>query len=73
MTDDGLEAVEAACREALAAELCSADAVLNILSRRHANADVEATATPTALVLAETPATDCARYDRLREAGHGAR
>ena len=32
--EDGLEAVEAACAEALACGACSADVVLNILARR---------------------------------------
>ena len=69
---DGIEAVDAACQEALAAGLASADAVLNLLSRRH-RTDVAPINTPSALTLTEAPVADCARYDTLREAAHGAR
>ena len=55
--EDRLEAVEAACAEALAHGACSADVVLNILARQRQPAP---------------PAVDCHRYDRLRETSHGA-
>mgnify|MGYP006429834219 FL=1 len=70
---DGLEAVEAACQEALADGLCSADAVLNILTRRHQPPEVAAAVPPAGLELTEAPVADCARYDGLREHRHGAR
>src|SRR6266404_1472890 len=63
---DGLAAVEAACAEALADGVHSADVVLNILARRR---DPEPTATiltPDALRLRHAPIADCARYDHLR-------
>jgi hypothetical protein len=69
---DGIEAVDAACREALGAGLASADAVLNILSRRH-RVDVAPIETPSTLNLTQAPVADCARYDALREVAHGAR
>lgn len=75
--DDGLEAVEAACTEALAANLCSRDTVLNILARRRTPPPPAPVATPAALRLSIEPAADCARYDGLRlgsvvSACHGA-
>jgi hypothetical protein len=66
---DGLAAVEAACAEALASGIHSAEAVLNILAR-HRNPEPAATIlTPAALRLQYAPIADCARYDRLRRAG----
>ena len=70
--EDGLEAVEAACAEALANGACSADVVLNILARRRQPAPPAAIPTPEGLRLRHRPVADCRRYDRLREAGHGA-
>jgi transposase len=69
---DGLAAVEAACAEALAGGACSADVVLNILSRRRQPSAPAPILTPESLRLRHEPAADCARYDRLRGAGHGA-
>jgi hypothetical protein len=69
---DGLSAVEAACAEALVGGTFSADVVLNILSRRRQPPETVAIPTPASLRLRHEPAADCARYDRLREAGHGA-
>ncbi|MEI8394435.1 MAG: IS21 family transposase [Rhodospirillaceae bacterium] len=71
---DGLDAVEAACAEALANGPCSKDVVLTILARRRTPppppADVSA-----ALVLTIAPAANCNRYNALlshaREAAHG--
>jgi Mu transposase-like protein len=65
---DGLAAVEAACAEALAAGVHSADVVLNILARRRELGPPLTITTPDALRLCCEPAADCARYDRLRRA-----
>jgi hypothetical protein len=63
---DGLPAVEAACTEASAQGVHSADVVLNILARQR-NPDPPATImTPAALTLRHAPIADCARYDNLR-------
>ena len=70
--EDGLEAVEAACAEALECGACSADVVLNILTRQRQPAPPAAIPTPEGLQLRHQPAADCQRYDSLREAGHGA-
>ena len=70
--EDGLEAVEAACAEALVNGACSADVVLNILARHRQPAPVPSIPTPEGLQLRHQPVADCHRYDRLREAGHGA-
>jgi len=71
--DHGLDALEAACKEALAAGLGSADAVLNILSRRARGMTVEPVSPPDRLRLREEPSADCARYDQLiAEARRGA-
>ncbi len=64
--DDGLEAVEAACLEALEASVHSADVIINILARRREPAPTISIDTPDALRLQHEPAADCARYDRLR-------
>jgi hypothetical protein len=66
VADVGLDAVEAACAEALSAKLCGRDVVLNILARQRDEAPPRPVATPTALALVIEPAADCARYDRLR-------
>jgi transposase len=65
---DGLAAVEAACAEALAAGVHSADVVLNILARRRDPAPSATILTPEALRLRHAPIADCARYDSLRQA-----
>ena len=70
--EDGLGAVEAACAEALSCGACSADVVLNILARHRQPAPPEAIPAPESLRLHHPPVADCRRYDRLREAGHGA-
>lgn len=66
---DGLTAVEAACAEALAEGVHSADVVLNILARRRDPAPSATILTPEALRLRHAPIADCARYDSLRSAG----
>ena len=70
--EDGLEAVEAACAEALDCGARSADVVLNILARQCQPAPPATIPTPEGLQLRHRPVADCQRYDRLREAGHGA-
>ena len=63
---DGLPAVEAACAEAIAHSVHSADVVLNTLARQR-DPDPPATIlTPAALTLRHAPVADCARYDNLR-------
>jgi transposase len=79
---DGLAAVEAACAEALAAGIASADVILNALARAGEPEPAGPVATPERLALQSPPLADCARYDRLRaplpaagatmEAPHGA-
>src|SRR5277367_3312128 len=65
---DGLPAVEAACAQALAENVHSADVVLNILARRSDPGPAPPIHTPAALGLRHTPVADCARYDSLRSA-----
>jgi transposase len=65
---DGLAAVEAACAEALAGGVHSADVVLNILARHRDPGPAATILTPDALRLRHAPVADCARYDRLRRA-----
>jgi transposase len=66
VAEAGIEAVEAACAEALSAKLFGRDVVLNTLARQRDTAQPRPVATPAALELAIEPAADCARYDRLR-------
>ena len=66
---DGLAAIEAACAEALAGGVHSADVILNILARQRDPAPAVTILTPAALQLQQAPLSDCARYDRLRQAG----
>ena len=63
-----LPAVEAACAEALADGVHSADVVLNILARSRDPGPPATIMTPDALRLACEPIADCARYDSLRRA-----
>ena len=63
---DGLPAVEAACIEAIAHGVHSADVVLNILARQRNPDPPPAILTPAALTLRHAPIADCARYDNLR-------
>jgi transposase len=65
---DGLTTVEAACAEALAGGVHSADVILNILSRRRDPGPTATIMTPDALRLQHAPIADCARYDSLRRA-----
>jgi transposase len=63
---DGLPAVEAACAEALAHGVHSADVILNILARQRDPGPSATIHTPAALTLRHAPRSDCARYDSLR-------
>jgi hypothetical protein len=63
---DGLPAVEAACAEAIAHGVHSADVVLNILARQRDPVPPANILTPAALTLRHAPIADCARYDNLR-------
>ena len=63
---DGMPAVEAACAEALAEGVHSADVILNILARRRDPPPIGPIATPASLMLRHAPIADCARYDNLR-------
>ena len=65
---DGLPAVEAACTDALAEGVHSADVILNILARRRDPPPIGLIATPASLMLRHAPIADCARYDALRRA-----
>ena len=65
---DGLDAVEAACQQALAENVCSSAVILNILARRRDPAPAVTILTPDALRLRHEPQADCARYDSLRRA-----
>jgi transposase len=66
---DGLPAVEAACAEAIADGVHSADVILNILARQRDPVAPITILTPDALKLQHEPAADCARYDNLRRTG----
>ncbi len=63
---DGLNAVEAACAQALSEGVHSADVILNILARQRDPGPAATILTPAALELRHAPVADCARYDRLR-------
>jgi hypothetical protein len=64
--DDGLEAVEAAVREALLAGTASDDVIVNILARRREPPRPLTIVTPEDLALRYPPRADCNRYDSLR-------
>jgi transposase len=68
---DGLPAIEAACAEALAEGVYSADVIINILARRREPPPAPPIHTPEALKLRHAPIADCARYDQLRRTGYG--
>jgi hypothetical protein len=71
----GLDAVTAACSEALAARTPSRDVALSILCRSHDDPLVPVYSPPAHLpVLKSTPVADCHRYDALLSGGmHAAR
>jgi len=59
---------QAACAEAIAQGVHSADVVLNILARQRDPGPPATILTPAALKLRHAPIADCARYDNLRRA-----
>jgi len=63
--EHGLDVAEEACAEALSSGLRSAEAILNIISRRTSPPPPEAIEPPVHLKLTVEPIADCARYDRL--------
>jgi len=63
---DGLPAVEAACAEASARGVHSADVILNILARQRDPGPSATILPPAALTLHHPLHADCARYDTLR-------
>jgi hypothetical protein len=65
---DGLPAVEAACAQALAEGVHSADVILNILARRRDRGPSAPIQTPASPRLVNAPVADCARYGQLRSA-----
>ena len=67
---DGIDAVEAACADALSQGVHSSSVILNILARRREPPRPEPVAAPDALRLACEPAADCSRYDSLRRRAH---
>jgi Mu transposase-like protein len=68
---DGIDAVEAACAEALVHNVHSAGVVLNILARHREPPPPLTITTPDALRLACEPIADCNRYDSLRRTQNG--
>ncbi|MEL6792391.1 MAG: IS21 family transposase, partial [Pseudomonadota bacterium] len=68
---DGLDAVDAACAEALEHGVHSAGVVLNILARRREPPPPLTITTPDALKLSCEPAANCDRYDSLRRPSDG--
>lgn len=65
--EDGVEAVEDAIAEALAAGAVSDDVILNSLARRREPPPPPALVTPPGLKLTRPPKGDCARYDLMRQ------
>jgi hypothetical protein len=68
---NGLEAVDAACAEALSNGIHSAGVVLNILARRREPEAPVTITTPDALRLNCEPVANCDRYDSLRRQANG--
>lgn len=68
---DGIDAVEAACAEALSHNVHSAGVVLNILARHREPPPPLTITTPDALRLSCEPAANCDRYDSLRRQNNG--
>ena len=65
--EHGLDAVEAACVQAIKEGLRSAAAILNILSRQGASEPPPEIETPEHLKLSVPPIADCARYDLVTQ------
>jgi transposase len=69
----GLNAVEAACAQALAMGAISKEVVLNRIGRSRDDGPAAEIDAPGHLLLKEPPVADCQRYDRLRqEVSHAA-
>jgi len=69
----GLEAVEYACRQALADRTIRSEVVLNIIARELDPPAIDPVSTPEHLCLQEEPVANCGRYDGLlREVSHAA-
>ncbi|GAB5503863.1 MAG: hypothetical protein Pyrs2KO_25180 [Pyruvatibacter sp.] len=68
---DGLDAVDAACAEALNEGAPAASVVINILARYREPPPPLTIDTPDALRLTCEPVADCQRYDSLRRPNHG--
>jgi hypothetical protein len=68
---DGIDAVEAACTEALSHNVHSAGVVLNILARHREPPPPLTITTPDALRLNCEPTANCDRYDSLRRTQNG--
>ncbi|MEP3334345.1 IS21 family transposase [Sedimentitalea sp.] len=68
---EGIDAVEAACAEALSHNVHSVGVVLNILARHREPPPPLTITTPDALKLACEPAANCDRYDSLRRQTDG--
>ena len=66
ISSDGLEAVEAAVREALDAGAAGDEVILNILSRRREPPPARPLDVVADLKLSYPPIADCARYDTVR-------
>ena len=66
LLDHGLDAVEAACAEALEAGIASGDVILTVLARQWQPAVPASITTPAALRLNSEPMADCGRYDSIR-------
>lgn len=66
----GLDAVAAACSEALSAGVASRDVVLNALSRQHDDPDISDCEVPLHLPeIKDLPLANCSRYDDLLSGG----
>src|ERR1700720_3122608 len=63
----GLDAIEAACAEAIAAGIASGDVILTVLARQRQPAAPPSITTPDALRLKIEPTADCGRYDSIRK------
>ena len=61
----GLDAVEAACRNALGMGVFSKEVVLNLLNRSREDTATAPIEPPEHLILQQPPVADCQRYDRL--------
>ena len=65
--DHGMDAVEAACAEALQAGIASGDVILAVLARQRQPTAPPSITTPDALRLRIEPMADCGRYDSIRK------